>query len=564
VGPRALVAPFGARRSPSAAAAALYLAVSFCFFGLRVLPHFGSEFIGSGTDPQLFAWAFAWWPHALDAGANPVITHALWTPLGSDLAWATAIPGLALPLAPVTLLFGPIAAYNLAALLLPALSALGAFALCRQLTGTFWPALAGGYLYGFSSYLLGHELGHPHLTAAFVVPLAALVLLRFLDASLSPTGLVVRLGPLLALQFALSSEIFFTLTLALLLAAAAAALSAPARRSALRRLAWPLLSSYLVCVALVSPLLYYAVSDFQTGAVTPASSGGANLVTFAFPTGLTAIGGGLAQHFDPSIPIVSAEDGQYLGLPTLLIVAVFLWRRRRAPAGRFLALCFTAACLATLGSELRVRTWALFPLPWRLVQSLPLFDNVIPGRLALYVALLASVIVALFAASPGGSSWLSIGLVVLALLAIVPDLRLSVWHQQPEQPAFFAAKLERGCLRRGENTLLLPPPFRNEGLLWQAEDGFRFGVADAGLNAQLPAALPDRETAAQLVNNKRPHGGAAALLRFARAEGVGAILVDASSGANWRALLDPVLPERSLGGVDLYQLGPAPPGCGQA
>ena len=65
-----------------------------------MLPRFGSALIGTGTDPQLFAWAFAWWPHALGAGENPIVSHALWTPLGSDLAWATAVPGLALPLAP--------------------------------------------------------------------------------------------------------------------------------------------------------------------------------------------------------------------------------------------------------------------------------------------------------------------------------------------------------------------------------------------------------------------------------------------------------------------------------
>src|SRR5579863_3510110 len=116
------------------AAASLYLAVSFAYFGLPVFSHFGSEFIGSGSDPQLFAWAMAWWPHAIGAGENPFVSHALWTPAGSDLAWTTAVPGLALPLAPVTLAAGPIAAYNLAALLLPAAAALGAFALCRHLT----------------------------------------------------------------------------------------------------------------------------------------------------------------------------------------------------------------------------------------------------------------------------------------------------------------------------------------------------------------------------------------------------------------------------------------------
>ena len=46
------------------------------------------------------------------------------------------------------------------------------FLLCRRLTGGFWPSLVGGYLFGFSSYMLGRtEGGHPNLTAVAGIPL---------------------------------------------------------------------------------------------------------------------------------------------------------------------------------------------------------------------------------------------------------------------------------------------------------------------------------------------------------------------------------------------------------
>ncbi len=552
------------RAAEPAAAALLYLAISLCYFGLPVLSRFGRDFIGSGTDPQIFIWALGWWPHAIAAGTNPVVTHVLWSPAGSDLAWTTAVPGLALLLAPVATLAGPVAAYNVAALLLPAAAAFAAFLLCRHLTAAFWPSLAGGYIFGFSSYLLGHELGHLHLTAVFTVPLVALCLLRFVEGSLGGGALTLRLGVLLALQFSFGTEVFFTLTLAIVAGLAAAALAAPARRPRLRALLAPLACSYGLGLLLVSPLLYYALSDFQAGAITPTGGRGADLVTFAFPTGLTALGGGLAQHFDPSIPIVSSEDGEYLGLPSLLIVAAYLWRRRRTSGGRFLALTVAVAALATLGSELRVRGVSLLPLPWRALQNLPLFDNVIPGRLALYLSLLVAVTVALWAATPGRPARLTVLATGLAVLAIVPDLGLSDWHQRPERPQFFATGLVRSCLRAGENTLLLPPPVRNEGLLWQAEDRFRFGIANAGLNGQLPTGLPDRPVAQSLADNKTPAGGARAVLRFARDAGVGAILVDLDGGTRWRSLLSPALPGRALGGVELYSLGPPLAGCGQA
>ena len=137
-----------------------FVAVSFVYFGARLLPHPGRALLGVGIDPQQFVWAFAWWPHAVGSGANPFVTHAVYWPQGMNLAWATTTPALALAFSPVTLVFGPAAAYNVAAVLMPALAAWTAYLLCRHLTGSTWASLVGGYLFGFSGYMLGHELGH--------------------------------------------------------------------------------------------------------------------------------------------------------------------------------------------------------------------------------------------------------------------------------------------------------------------------------------------------------------------------------------------------------------------
>ena len=89
------------------AAPALYGLVSFLYFGLRPLVDAGPSYVGSGPDPQIFIWSFAWWPHALLHGQNPFVTHAIWAPGGINLAWATTVPGLALLFAPLTLARGP-------------------------------------------------------------------------------------------------------------------------------------------------------------------------------------------------------------------------------------------------------------------------------------------------------------------------------------------------------------------------------------------------------------------------------------------------------------------------
>src|SRR5205814_8747048 len=109
---RAMVARF----VRDGAALVVYTAVSFVYFGVRLLPHPGRVVVGHGPDPGIFIWSFAWWPHAIGSWTNPFFTHAVYAPQGIDLAWTTSVPGFALPFAPLTLAFGAVVAYNAAAI----------------------------------------------------------------------------------------------------------------------------------------------------------------------------------------------------------------------------------------------------------------------------------------------------------------------------------------------------------------------------------------------------------------------------------------------------------------
>ena len=385
----------------------------------------------------------------------------------------------------------------------------------------------------------------------FLVPLAALFLLRFLEGELDGRGLVLRLGPLLALQFTFGVEVFFTLALCLLAGLLVGALVAPGRRARLRQSLAPIGAAYGVCAVAVSPFIYYALTGYN-GVVNPTQHNPADAVTFAFPTSLTALGGRWAAHFNFHIPPISAEDGQYLGLPAIAIVLWFAVTRVRRPGSRFLMVALALAVLATLGSNLRVRGHDLVPLPWKAVRGLPLFDNVIPARFALYVALVVCLIVALWAAGSATRRWVRIVLTAAAVLAIAPRVWTGAWHEHPTRPAFFADKLYLKCLAPGETVLMLPPPFRNQALLWQAESGFRFGLADGGLNDSVPSGHPHPGTTAALLDNNVPAGGVTALLAAARAQEVGAILVFPAADTEWRHALDGALPRRTVGGVTLY------------
>jgi len=213
------------RRQPAVSrsrwtAAAVFLGyglVASLYFAVPTLVADGPHYVGYGYNPQIFIWSFAWWPHAILHGENPFVTHVVWAPDGVNTMWSTTVPGLALLFAPLTLLAGAVTSYDVAAVLAPALSAWTAFLLCRYLTRDLWASLVGGYLFGFSSFVLseGGAGGNLNLSSAFLLPLAALVVLRFLNGELPPRGVVLRLGPLLALQFLISVEVAATLTLAL-------------------------------------------------------------------------------------------------------------------------------------------------------------------------------------------------------------------------------------------------------------------------------------------------------------------------------------------------------------
>ena len=109
-------------RLERALALAVYVAVSVAYFGWRLLPDPGRVVFGEENAP-IYIWSFAWWAHALGTWTNPFVSGQLYAPVGVNLAWTPSAPAIALVFSPLTALVGPIASYNVAGVLLPALSA---------------------------------------------------------------------------------------------------------------------------------------------------------------------------------------------------------------------------------------------------------------------------------------------------------------------------------------------------------------------------------------------------------------------------------------------------------
>jgi dolichyl-phosphate beta-glucosyltransferase len=468
------------RRGVSLVVLAGYAAVSFAYFGWWMVPHPG-RIVPTGQDPDIYVWGFGWWAHALGHLTNPFVSHALYAPIGVNMMWTPSAPGLAFLFTPLTALVGPVASYNVASVLAPALSAWTAYLLCRYLTGSVWASVVGGYLFGFSDAVIRQaQPGNINLSSVFLLPLIALVVLRYLRRELDGRGLAWRLGLLLALQLTISTEFLVMATIALAVSLLLAYLLVFGLRPRLRHAPGPIAAGYGLGALFAAPFTYYLLVDFESGGVVAnIKDWGTDVLGPIVPNRMIAVGGGDLTSLAAQIPSRSV----YLGLPTVLIILLYGAREWRSPRARFLLAALGAAGVATLGATLRIGGHTLFTLPWWTAAThVPGLADALPFRFGILVSLAASVIVAIWAGTGKGLVFpRPYVLPVLAVVAIVPP----IWDsgvfspRHPTGPRFFTAGIYKSCLSPGETLVV----FLQDGDLqiWQAEDGFRFDLASGAL-----------------------------------------------------------------------------------
>jgi hypothetical protein len=208
--------PAGRPGAGLAVSCALAAAVACTLVGRSVLVHPASAVVGVNPafDFQVMTWSLEWWPWAVAHGVDLLHTRLLWPPEGFSTLWMTTIPVPALLAAPLTLIAGPLVAYNVLILVSVVLATGSAYLLCRELTGRFVPSLVGGLLFGLSPYMLGHTLSeHLDLTFVFPVPLLALLVVRYVRDRTSARRFVIGFAVLLLVQLGSSFELFLDLTL---------------------------------------------------------------------------------------------------------------------------------------------------------------------------------------------------------------------------------------------------------------------------------------------------------------------------------------------------------------
>ncbi len=527
----------------------LYALLSALMFGIPVIGHLGTRAIASDPiDSSQFMWFLAWWPHALLHGLNPFVTHVIFVPQGFNLTWSTAMPGPAVLLAPITLAFSPAVTYNLIQLVSPALAGWTAFLLCRHVTGRLWPSLAGGYLFGFSPYMLIHLTGGPYLALVALLPVFVLLVLKRIEGSIGRRAFAIWMALGLTAQYSISSEVLATATLFGGVALVIAFILFASVRRELLDVVGLLVVAFAGMAVLISPALYF----FFFGHHYPpgATYFSADLFSFALPPPHV-----LLSRQAP--PFAGSNTENYLGLPLIALLCAFLWQQRRSRRAWLLGLCTLIAAVLSLGGYLFVRgRLTSVPGPWLALSHLPVLRYAIAIRFALFVILPASVMFALWLSGPAATKsrrLVRIGLAALALACIFPDVGSTAWNTPVKDPAFFAGGAYRGYLKPTDHVLTVPAWGPNER--WQADTGFKFDLADGYAGNPFPTSYSRYPTWRTLLTGRLEPGYAADLRQFVAAKGVTAIVVDETAPGPWRQLFGslgarPV----SVGGVLLYRL----------
>ncbi len=558
---------FASVRSPSGrrasvAAFLLYLSASMLLYGRGVVLDPSKIYVGVGHDPAAYIWSMVWWPYAVSHSLNPFVCRVIWSPVGFNLTWAAVIPAASFILWPITKWYGPVVSFNVLMILTPAIVSWSAYLLCRRISGHFYASLVGGYLFGFSPYMIGHMLlGQPNLTLIFAVPLCPYLVLKRLEGSISQFKFVAILAALLTLQFLVSTEIVALMTLFGAVALGLAIALLPRDQSvAVRRLIFPIGIAYLVFAALTAPYLYYALLRGIPEQMHPVEKCSADLLGYFVPSPMMGIGGKLFSRFaDTLTPHVwYGGKGVYTNPALLAMLILYARKHWSSPAGKVLIVFSIVAVGCSFGPELHVANHSVMAFPWRWVMKMPTLNQALPVRFAMFFFLAVSIIATMLLSDQSVQLPFRVALALLSVLLLLPNRHyLLTVPQEVDTPAFFDTSLLEAYVRPGDTLLIFPFSIQGTSLLWQAQTNLYFNMIGGYVSTWVPGEF--RQPVVEMMLRDTPDPDFANQLKpFLKHYRVKGIVVAPEAQPKWRGPISELgIEPKEVGGVLFYQLSPS-------
>jgi hypothetical protein len=434
---------------------------------------------GNPHDTDLYAWWLAWIAHGLSGGHFSLITHAMNAPTGVNAMWNTSLLLPSVVLSPITLVAGAQASYNVLLVVGLAGSAYTAHRLLLRHAGAgWWPAVAGGALYGFSPGMTHAAIGHVSLVVAPLLPMIVSATLDVCTGRVRPVLGGLRLGALASAQLLTGEELLYDTALVtglLLMGIVIFRPAAAARR--LRSVGLALCAAIALAAALVGYPLWIQLHGplTQHGSPLLPDYVKADLAEFVTPSQLmllhtrSSAASALATRPNP------AEYVAYIGWPLLVFLAVALVLLWRDLAARLAVLTAATTMAFSLGEHLTIHGHQTrVPLPWLLAQHLPLAANVAVARFALFTPLAAAAVLSIALTRLRGHRLAAACVAAAVMLPLVPI----------PFPSQDIATTSRGLVEAarqvpaGQTVLVAPFPDLNftDPMRWQADTGFRFAM----------------------------------------------------------------------------------------
>lgn len=460
------------------------------------------RWIGHDFDPILFIWNLRWTPFAITHGHNPFLSNYLNYPDGFNLMWNTSLLFPGLLLSPITLVFGAVLSYNVLSTLALALSGWCAYFAFRRYVRRD-AAAVGGLLYGFSSFMFGQAFNHPHMTIALFPPLALLLLDEIVVRQRRPVAVTgALLGVATGIQLLTGEEIAAG---TVLVAAIGISLLAVLHRHEIRpRLAYAARALGVAVIAAVAIAGYpLGVQFFEPGGVSgpiqPTDVHVMDVLEFVVPTQRQELTFHAANRLGDKFSGQSEIDG-YLGVPLLLLVLFVAVRYRGDELVRLMVLLGVVVVLLSLGPRLHVAGHSLpVRLPWAIPQRLPLLENVLPARLAVFTFLLLGLLVSVFVDRIRLPRLALVAILVAVFAPLIPNLPYP--STASASPHFFASGAH--AIREGSVALVAPFAGASGGttrpMLWQAAANMRFRMPEGYIIHSGPAFDPSSRDSALFV-----------------------------------------------------------------
>ncbi|GAA4580367.1 glycosyl transferase [Micromonospora coerulea] len=440
------------------------------------------------SDQAQFQWMMAHGARVVTDFAYPFTSDRMNVPDGVNLMANTSVLSVSLPMTPVTVFFGPRAAFLL--FLTGGLIATAVawyFVLSRVLLRARGPAWLGAGFCAFAPAMVSHANAHPNIVSQFVVPLIVWRTLR-----LAEPGRWLRNGVLLGLVIVWQAFINLEILLMTAIGIGVVVCALVLGRPELRRRVRPFTAGLAVAAAVAGVLLAYPlyVQFFGPGAyqgLSPLIRGySTDLASFVAWSGESVAGD---PRSSARLAKNATEENAFFGWPLVVLVIALVWWLRHNAVVLGLAAVGLLFALFSLGREIRFdgRDTGV-PGPWAALENLPILHSVVPTRWSLALTPIIGVLLALGADGarrlarrhPDARPRIRFVTATVLAMALVPILPTPLPSVRLDPiPEFVTSGAWRPYVAGGHSIVTLPLPDTTyaDPLRWSAETRLEMPLA---------------------------------------------------------------------------------------